>query len=379
MFSHSFRMAAGYKAGEAGGLYGTLWTWGHDSYGQLGDESTTSKSSPIQTVAGGSDWLKTSGGFYQTAAIKSDGTLWSCGYNYSGELGDGTTTLRSSPVQTISGGTDWAEISCGQNHTAAIKSDGTLWLWGYNNRGQLGDNTTTGKSSPVQTVTGGTDWESVSCGYNHTMAIKTDGSLWIWGRNDNGQLGDNTIAHKSSPVQTVAGGTNWSKIAGGTARTAAIKTDGTLWSWGYNLYGQLGDETIANKSSPVQTIAGGTDWAQVACGSDHTVAIKTGGTLWTWGRNSLGQLGDETIANKSSPVQTVAGGTNWSKVAGGDAHTAVIKTDGTLWTWGYNDNGELGDETIANKSSPVQTVAGGTNWSSVSCGAFHTISSVSVS
>ena len=194
------------------------------------------------------------------------------------------------------------------------------------------------------------------------------GSLWTWGQNNTGQLGDNTIVNKSSPVQTVAGGTNWKQVAYGTNHTAAIKTDGTLWTWGYNNYGQLGDSTIVNKSSPVQTIAGGTNWKQVAGGSVHTAAIKTDGTLWTWGNNGQGQLGDNTGANKSSPVQTIAGGTNWKQVSVGKDNNAAIKTDGTLWTWGSNLNGQLGDNTVANKSSPVQTVAGGTNWKQVACG-----------
>ena len=151
---------------------------------------------------------------------------------------------------------------------------GSLWTWGYNDYGGLGDNTNTRKSSPVQTIAAGTNWKQVSCGDSHTSAIKTDGTLWVWGWNYFGQLGDNTTASKSSPVQTISGGTNWKQVAGGGAHTAAIKTDGTLWSWGYNGAGQLGDNTTIAKSSPVQTISAGTDWKQVAGGASHTAAIK---------------------------------------------------------------------------------------------------------
>ena len=196
--------------------------------------------------------------------------------------------------------------------------------------------------------------------------------LWSWGRNNYGQLGDNTITSKSSPVQTIAGGTNWKSVAGGWFHTAAIKTDGTLWLWGYNSSGQLGDNTITHRISPVQTIAGGTNWKSVAGGSYHTAAIKTDGTLWTWGRNDYGQLGDNTITNRSSPVQTISSGTNWKSVAGGWYHTAAIKTDGTLWLWGYNGTGQLGDNTVTHRSSPVQTISGGTNWKLVACGWNHT-------
>ena len=200
-----------------------------------------------------------------------------------------------------------------------------LWTWGYNGIGTLGDNTIAYKSSPVQTVAGGTNWKQVSCGYRHTTAIKTDGTLWLWGRNIYGQLGDNTVGSKSSPVQTVAGGTNWKQVSGGGNHTTAIKTDGTLWLWGRNNYGELGDNTIAHKSSPVQTVAGGTNWKQVSGGYQYTTAIKTDGTLWTWGRNNYGQLGDNTVAHKSSPVQTVAGGTNWKQVAAGYGHTTATQ------------------------------------------------------
>ena len=355
-----------------------LWLWGRNAVGALGDNSITHRSSPVQSIASGTNWKQVAGGGSHTAAIKTDGTLWSWGYNLLGQLGDNTVVQKSSPVQTISGGTNWKSVASGANHTAAIKTDGTLWTWGQNTFGQLGDNTVVQKSSPVQTISAGTNWKSVASGANHTAAIKTDGTLWTWGRNIFGALGDNTVVDKSSPVQTVAAGTNWKLVAGGYYHTAAIKTDGTLWTWGYNSSGQLGDNTVTPKSSPVQTVAGGTNWQQVAGGYYHTAAIKTDGTLWTWGHNANGQLGDNTVAIKSSPVQTVAGGTNWQLVAGGGYHTAAIKTDGTLWTWGQNTYGQLGDNSITHRSSPVQTVAGGTNWKSVAGGGNHTAAFTSI-
>ena len=152
------------------------------------------------------------------------GTLWSWGRDSLGQLGDNTILLgRSSPVQTVAFGTNWKLVSCGTYHSAAIKTDGTLWTWGQNNIGQLGDNTTTHRSSPVQTVAFGTNWKSVSCGRFLSTAIKTDGTLWTWGRNNAGQLGDNSVTYKSSPVQTVTFGTNWKSVSGGIYHTIAIK------------------------------------------------------------------------------------------------------------------------------------------------------------
>ena len=351
-----------------------LWTWGQNTSGQLGDNTTTNRSSPVQTIASGTNWKSVAAGYYHTAAIKTDGTLWTWGQNNYGGLGDNTRVNKSSPVQTIAAGTNWKSVAAGQTHTAAIKTDGTLWLWGQNTYfGALGDNTTTNRSSPVQTISSGTNWKSVAAGRIHTVAIKTDGTLWTWGYNGYGVLGDNTAVNRSSPVQTIASGTNWKSVAAGYFHTAAIKTDGTLWTWGYNAYGELGDNTTTNRSSPVQTVSWGTNWKSVAAGSNHTAAIKTDGTLWTWGYNGYGALGDNTTVTKSSPVQTVSWGTNWKSVAAGQYHTVAIKTDGTLWLWGWNNYGQLGDNTTTNRSSPVQTISSGTNWKSIAAVGYHTV------
>jgi len=252
----------------------------------------------------------------------------------------------------------------------------TLFTWGKGSTyGGLGDNTILDKSNPAQTITGGINWKQVAGGYNHTAAIKTDGTLWCWGYNVTyGQLGDNTIVHRSSPVQTVAFGKNWKQVSCGDRYTASIKTDGTLWCWGYNIYGQLGDNTVVNKSSPVQTVAFGNNWKQVSCGVVNTASIKTDGTLWAWGYNLDGGLGDNTTTNKTSPVQTISYGTNWKQVLYIQGKTnAAIKTDGTLWTWGDNFYGQIGDNTVTSRSSPVQTSAYGNNWKQVSCGYYHTV------
>ena len=357
-----------------------LWVWGENSSGQLGTNDLTHYSSPVQTVAGGTNWKQVSASSSTISGIKTDGTLWSWGLGSLGCLGDNTTTSKSSPVQTVAGGTNWKQVSTGfsisivnANYQAAIKTDGTLWTWGANLLGALGDNTTTSKSSPVQTVSAGTNWKQISTGTGFMLAVKTDGTLWAWGNNTIGQLGDNSIIHRSSPVQTVAGGTNWKYVSAGDNVSAAIKTDGTLWLWGMNSQGELGDNTTTSKSSPVQTVSAGTNWKQVAVGTPIVAAIKTDGTLWTWGNNTYGQLGDNTTTSRSSPVQTVAAGTNWKQVSTGLFATAAIKNDGSLWTWGLNGPGaygQLGTNDSAHRSSPVQTVSGGGNWRQVSFGRY---------
>jgi len=362
------RFVAGHRRIQGAEVYG-LWLWGLNNYGQLGDETIVDKTTPVETVAGGTDWSQIACGYYHSGATKDDGTLWVWGRDTHGQLGDNTVVSKSSPIQTVAGGTDWSSISCGQFHTGAIKSDGTLWMWGDNNAGILGVSGDD-RSSPIQTVAGGTDWVQVSAGTGHTAAIKTDGTLWSWGQNGKGQLGTGTTGPgSSSPVQTISGGTDWVHVSCGSFTTGAIKTDGTLWLWGDASDGQLGDNSTASKSSPVQTVAGGTNWSQIVCGYYHTLAIKTDGTLWSWGADWYGALGDNSTVSKSSPVQTISGGTDWAKAACGYSITAAIKTDGTLWTWGADWYGQLGDGgEMVHKSSPVQTVAGGTNWLEVAAG-----------
>lgn len=354
-----------------------LWLWGDNGNGALGDGTTDSKSSPVQTISGGSDWHKVACGYLNTLAIKEDGTLWTWGANYHGSLGDGTQNNASSPIQ-IGTDTNWSDLAAGNAYwdgSAAIKEDGTLWLWGYNEEGSIGDETTDDRSSPVQTVAGGMNWKQVSRAWDHTAAVKTDGTLWMWGNNYAGALGDGTTDSKSSPIQTIAGGTNWKQVAVGgqdstTPFAAAVKTDGTLWTWGYNSNGQLGDGTTDNKSSPVQTMAGGTNWSKVSCGGYFISALKTDGTLWTWGYNGYGQLGDGTTTDSSSPVQVA--GNNWIEVASGYAHVIARKSDGTVWTWGSNYAGELGNgESSYGASSPIQ-LGTNTTWTQVSSGYYHT-------
>jgi alpha-tubulin suppressor-like RCC1 family protein len=236
----------------------------------------------------------------------------------------------------------------------AVKTDGTLWMWGTNGIGQLGDGSTISRSSPGTTAGAGTNWCQVSIGATSTGAIKTDGTLWTWGANSNGRLGDGTTISRSSPGTTAGAGTNWCQASMGYGFTAALKTDGTLWTWGLNTCGSLGDGTTIGRSSPGTTAGGGTDWCQAQAGNRSTAAIKTDGTLWTWGCNSSGQLGTGNTTDRCSPVTTSGGGTNWCQVSAGFQNMAAVKTDGTLWSWGCNECGVLGDGTTINRASPVR-------------------------
>jgi alpha-tubulin suppressor-like RCC1 family protein len=346
-----------------------LWVVGRNFNGQLGDNSVVHKSSPVLTTAGGTNWKTINAGGYHMTAIKHDGSLWSWGQNTYGQIGINDRTHRSSAVQTIAGGYTWIQAVAGQAHTIALKSDGTIWSWGLNDVGELGDNTQVHRSSPVQEVLANTLWKQITVGSGHSGAVRTNGTLWMWGWNAAGQLGTNDRTNRLSPSQ-IGSDTTWSLIAAGYDHSAAIKTDGTLWAWGQNFEGALGFNTGGtgtNKSSPVQEILANTLWKMVACGQYYTAAIRTDGTLWTWGFNGQGQLGINSLVHRSSPVQTIAGGTNWLSV---DLqwHTMAIKTDGTLWAWGRNTNGELGFNDRTNRSSPTQVPVPSTSWKAVTAG-----------
>ena len=358
---------------------GNLFTWGQGSYGRLGNAAITDRLIPVTTFAGGTNWKQVSSGGSHTAAIKTDGTLWTWGYGYNGRLGNGATTGNiSTPVTTFAGGTNWKQVSAGFRYTAAIKTDGTLWTWGYGYRGQLGNAVETGNiSTPVTTFAGGTNWKQVSAGFRHTAAIKTDGTLWTWGYGYRGQLGNSvTTGNISTPVTTFAGGTNWKQVSSGVSHTAAIKTDGTLWTWGNGNSGRLGNAVTTNRLTPVTTFAGGTNWKQVSCGGDHTVALKDDGVnkeLYVWGNNTNYELGTTiTIATAYVPNQ-VNFSNNWKQVSSGFNNTSAVKTDGTLWTWGNSYSGQLGiNSGYPDRFTPVTTFAGGTNWKQVSVVGSHT-------
>jgi alpha-tubulin suppressor-like RCC1 family protein len=363
------------EIGQQIGIPPELWTWGNSAEGRLGNGiiTITSRSTPITTFAGGSNWKQVSVGPFQTSAIKTDGTLWTWGNGLNGRLGNAVITNASTPVTTFAGGTNWKQVSCSSFNGVAIKTDGTLWIWGSGSLGRLGNGATTGTiSTPVTTFAGGNNWKQVSVSSGHTVAIKTDGTLWTWGYGNIGRLGTNDVTNRSTPVTTFAGGTNWKQVSSGVTHTAAIKTDGTLWTWGNGGFGRLGTNDVTNRSTPVTTFAGGTNWKQVSSGTFNTAAIKTDGTLWIWGDGSFGQIGNNATTNASTPVTTFAGGNNWKQVSSGDVYEAAIKTDGTLWTWGAAGSGRLGNAQLTNRLTPVTTFAGGNNWKQISGGGSHT-------
>jgi len=346
-----------------------LFSWGSNGSGQLGLGNTTYYSSPKQ-VGSLTTWLYVASGIYSGYSIKTDGTLWSWGSNAYGNLGTSNTTNYSSPKQ-VGALTNWSKVASKGTFCVAIKTDGTLWGWGQNDNGQLGlNNLTYAISSPTQ-IGALTTWSWVDVGYLHTIATKTDGTLWSWGSGATyGALGLGNTTRYSSPKQ-VGSLTNWLYVACGRYFSLASKTDGTLWTWGQNNGGgQLGLGDTTNRSSPVQ-IGTLTNWSLFKSGLNSTISTKTDGTLWSWGANSLGELGQGNITNYSSPKQ-VGSLTNWYIVACGHSNGLSIKTDGTLWSWGRNQGGQLGLGNTTYTSSPQQ-VGSLVTWSAISGGRSYTL------
>ncbi len=342
----------------------SIQSWGQDVYGQLGDDPVNAQKTTPVAVANLTGMIAVAGGNYHSLAIKSNFTLWSWGEDTYGQLGDNASlTNQSTPVQVASL-TGIIAVSAGAYHSLALKSDGTVWSWGWDNSGQLGDNAGYGtpaddKSTPVQ-VASLTNIIAVAAGGYHSLALKNDGTIWSWGRDNYGQLGDNaSLTNQPTPVQ-VASLTGIIAIAAGYDHSLALKSDGTVWSWGWDIYGQLGDNAsygtaTDDKSTPV-AVASLTSVTAIAAGAYHSLALKSNNTIASWGWDSYGGLGDDAaLANKPTFV-AVASLTSVIAISAGWNHSAAMKSDSTVWSWGYDAYGSLGDDAaLVNKGTPVQT------------------------
>lgn len=360
-------LAAGYNYSAARLTDGSAWAWGYN----LGTGTFDNASTPQQTVYDAAYFTDVSAldAFYHTLAVKNDGTVWAWGRNIWGQLGNNDDNDNDTPIQ-VPGVANIIAVAAGESHSLALGSDGTVWSWGGNYDGQLGnrfDNYGYYDEwlTPMRVVSSDgtgflTDVIAITAGRSTSVALRADGTVWTWGSNDYSDLGIGTDDGNPHPVpMQVPGLENIVAISGGNHHYMALKNGGTVWTWGDNDAGQLGDGTTNGSSSPIQVI-GLTGITAIAAGESHSLALKNDGTLWAWGVNYAGQLGDETTNDSSSLIQVhdpndVSGYlTGVTAIAAGSSHSLALKDDGTFWAWGGNYYGQLGDGTTTDKNSPVQ-------------------------
>ncbi len=302
-----------------------VWVWGDGWEGQLGiGENNTPRSTPVQ-VSGLSNLVAISAGGYHNLALKSDKTVLAWGANFYGEIGDGTTTKRWTPVQ-VNGLSNVVAISAGGSYSLALKADGTIWEWGV--KWQITDFNT----NPIQ-VSELNNMVAISAGNGFRLALKSDGTVWAWGVNGSGQLGDGTTTTRWTPAQVnglsnvvaVSAGYDYG-IVWGAEFSAALKADGTVWTWGWNSYGQLGDGTTIPRWTPVQ-VNGLNNVVAISASLGHILAVKSDGTAWGWGLNWDWQLGDGTHTDRWAPVQ-VSGLNNVAAISAGYYHSLALTAPG---------------------------------------------------
>jgi alpha-tubulin suppressor-like RCC1 family protein len=327
----------------------TAWAWGRNDSGQLGLGGTVDRITPTQ-VGTQSDWLNLIGGSVHTLGLKTDNTAWSWGYNNNGQLGLGHTNLRKTPVQ-IGTQSDWYSLVAGQNHSLGLKTDNTAWAWGFNQYSQLGlGDMGINRNTPTQIGTQ-SDWYSLAAGDHHSLGLKTDNTIWSWGYNRYGQLGLGDMGiNRTTPTQ-IGTQSDWYSLIASNHHSIGLKTDSTAWAWGLNNNGQLGLGDTETRETPVQ-ISTKSDWLSLTTGSAHTLGLKIDGTIWSWGDNSSGQLGLGDVEKRETPTQ-IGTQSDWVTIATGNAYTLGLKINGTVWSWGQNSLGQLGLGDTIDKNVPT--------------------------
>ncbi len=309
-----------------------------------------------------------SAGGMHSLAIQKDGSLWAWGDNVDGQLGLGDNEDRTIPTQVSS--EQWRSLTAGLQHSLGIREDGSLWAWGSNEFGQLAQGEDIAESDEPLQVGTATDWLAVTAGIYHTLSLTHDGKLLAWGNNEKGQLGNGSFAHSTIPL-VIQETWTWKMVSAGGYHSLGIREDGTLWAWGSNTYGQSaqGDELTAS-NEPLQ-VGTENDWLMVSAGGQYSLGIRADGSLWAWGENLEGQLGvDAAIEQSNAPMQ-VGEDTDWLAVSAGDIHSLALKKDGTLWAWGDNNSGQLGNGTDIEYSDTPVSVPG--SWYALQAGAYHNL------
>ncbi len=352
---------------------GAVKCWGLNASGQLGTNSTTSSSKPVNVVSLSSGVAAISAGAHHSCVLTTASGVKCWGLNYYGQLGNNRNSVsQETPVDVVGLSSGVAAISAGAHHTCALTTVGGVKCWGHNGLGQLGNNSITDSPMPINVVGLGSGVAAISSGGSHTCALTTAGGVKCWGLNASGQLGTNSTASSSIPVDVVSLGSDVAAISAGDDHTCALTTAGAVKCWGYNALGQLGNNSSANSPIPVDVASLGSSVAAISAGDDHTCALTTAGEVKCWGYNALGQLGNNSSANSPIPVDVASFGSGVAAISAGANHTCALTAVGAVKCWGYNVLGQLGNNGGANSPTPVDVVSLGSGVAAIGAGANHT-------
>jgi alpha-tubulin suppressor-like RCC1 family protein len=333
-----------------------VWAWGSINAGQLGNTDTISKLTPVSVRGEIKTFCQISMGNCHAAAIDKNGRLWSWGNNISGQLGNNDLRIKLTPVSVVGTVKTFCKISIGNNHTVAIDKNGRLWSWGTNDSGQLGTNSTTSQRTPVSVLGNIKTFCEIQVITNFSSALDKNGRVWSWGINFAGQIGDNSTTSKSTPVAILGSTKTFCKISAGLNYSMAIDKNGRAWGWGINSEGQLGDNSVTSRLTPVSVLGATKTFCKIAAGGSHTVAIDKNGRLWSWGLNGSGQLGINSTTSQRTPVSVLGNIKTFCEIAAGDCHTLAIDKYGRLWSWGMNSVGQLGINSTTSQRTPVSVL-----------------------
>jgi len=352
---------------------GALWCWGNNGSNQLGTPAGAFSTVPVAVARLGTEILAFAAGAEHTCALKKNGSVWCWGNNTTdGRLGDGSTAPRSAPVKASGLDADVVALSAGDVHTCAIKKDGTLWCWGGNGSGQLGDLSVAERHTPVQVTRMGNTVVAVSAGRTHTCAIKKDGTVWCWGDNVNGQLGLEPSGAVLSPSQVAGLSGTVVQISSGPGHTCAVKKDRTAWCWGDNATGQLGDQTLESRHKPVK-VQLEPAVSRIGAGAFHGCSLDGKGVVWCWGSNAAGQLGDGTDTPSGAPVRVrFPARTQIVSLGVGERHACALTQTGAILCWGDNAFGQIGDGTTTARGVPAKVSGLTGRMAKVAAGRDHT-------
>ncbi len=326
--------------------------WGINRDGQLGDGTTTSSSRPVDVLGLSSDVAQISAGWHHTCALTTGGGVKCWGDNISGQLGNGTTTASSTPVDVSGLSSGVAQISVGTFHTCALMTTGGVRCWGFNGYGQLGNGTTIGSTTPVDVSGLASDVGQISAGGYHTCGLTTGGGVKCWGQNNLGQLGNGTRTDRTVPVVVSGLASGVAQVSAGYAHTCAVTTGGGARCWGWNGSGAVGDGTRRDRSTPVDVSGLAAGVTQISAGQAHTCVAARGGAK-CWGHNNAGQLGNGTTTNSTTAVDVSGLASAVARISAGGYHSCALTTGGGVKCWGGNEFSQLGDGTKTDRSTPV--------------------------